>query len=71
MLHIVINNEMEGSDQRKDVGESEREEKRGNEEAEVYQGGREGGEEEKKTRDTRVGGTRRGHLKCVEEESVQ
>lgn len=61
---------MEGSDQRKDVGESEMKEKRGNEEAEVYQEGREGGEE-KKTRDTRVGGTRRGHLKFVEEESVQ
>lgn len=44
---------------REDVGESEKEEERGNEKAEVQQGGRERGEEGKERRDTRVGRAKR------------
>ena len=45
------------------MGESEKEEERGIEGAEVLQGGREGGEEGKERREKRVEGARRGHQK--------
>ena len=40
-----------------------REERKGNKEAEVYQEGREGGEEQTERKDMRVGVARKGHQK--------